>query len=59
MQTWHTLEDRQSAVLTTRIRDEARRAGFEADYGRCGWTTFVAVLCTDEQWQQIVTRARG
>lgn len=51
---WHTLEDRQSAVLTTRLRDRARVQGFPTDYSRIGWTTFIAVNCTGAQWCAIL-----
>ncbi len=50
---WHVFEDSQSAFITTKVRDAAKRAGFEVDYSRIGWTTIVSVRCTDEQWAQL------
>ena len=52
---WHTFEDRQSGFTTTRIRDLARQRGLTTDYSRIGWTTFVAVRCSDEQWQALLS----
>ena len=52
--TWHTFEDRQSAVMSTRIRDTARKRGLEHDYVRVGWTTMVSVYCTDAEWMQLI-----
>lgn len=51
---WNVYEDRQGAMMTTLIRDEAKLAGFQVDYSRIGWTTIVAVFCTVEQWAALL-----
>lgn len=56
---WHTLEDSQSGFLTTKIRDEAKKRGFETDYSRVGWTTIVDVKCITEQWEELLAHCRG
>ena len=48
---WHIYENRQNAVATTQIRDWAKLQGWPTEYSRIGWTTEVAVQCTDAQWR--------
>jgi len=57
MTTWKLYSDRQSAVVTTLIRDLARAQRLEAEYTRIGWTTEVAVRCTDDEWASLLAEA--